>query len=192
MREYKKISKGQISALQIMAAKIFADKAERVEWLKRNYSQESFTGLNMFEAHKIITDWSKGLNISIGSPKSGGRPSAAPSSKVKFVGKGVRGEQKRLTEPQAERIGLLAGLLKWTPATIGKFIYNQINRNSGYKIYKTAEMLMNYEAVKVIVGMEKVASSNLGVEFLELNRMGNSELKELLKKNNDKRVENGN
>lgn len=97
---------------------------------------------------------------------------------VRYSGKGKRGTQKRLTKEQAERIGILQDLLGWSGKALFGFIYKQTGKNIG------PEMLMNYQAVKVIIGMGKVYCGNCNLNYKKFNAKNNTELIEILNTNN--------
>ncbi len=192
MNEKQEITKRQIKTLQTLAHRIYNDEEERRDWLQENYGCRSFTQLNMIQADELIKVWSKALNSKSETyqKENGGIAPAVPSpEKIKtgggirrpYVGKGKKGEQKRITEPQAERIGLLAEILGWNMDSIHKFIYRQLCMNKGFVVFKTVEMLMNYEAVKVIIGMERIAAGNLKLEYGQVNEMENGRLRGLIK-----------
>ena len=182
------VTKRQIKALQTASGKIFSSDTERRDWLEENYGVRSFKDLDAVKAGELIKKLDKRKpGTHTNTSKGGGCPSSAPS----YAGKGKRGQQKHLTEAQAERIRLMEYLLGWDKNRTCGFIYKQINRNKVVNVFKSVEMLMNYEAVKVIVGMEKIGCGKLGLDYETLNKMTNADLRniadKLTKERNDGR-----
>lgn len=171
------ITKRQIKALQTASRKIFSSVEERRDWLENNYGVRSFTNLSIDKADELIKKLTRIQTHT--SKNGGGSPPPAPSLN-RPIGKGKPGSQRHLTLGQAERIRLLGELLRWDFNGLISFIKRQINKNKETVILKSVEMLMNYEAVKVIIGMEKIACVKYGFEYEVLNKMQNSELRDLI------------
>ena len=88
----------------------------------------------------------------------------------KYYGTGERGRQHNLTQLQAERIVLMERLLSWQRSTTVAFVIRQLGAIKGIS------MLMNYEAVKVITGMQKIFAGNLvGAEKTRSAESGSGE-----------------
>lgn len=116
------------------------DKDTRLKQLAV-FGVEHTPDLTFEQAGMLIDDLSRNVH---GQPK-----------KKRFYGKGSRwnqrGENKtNITQLQADRIGLLAMFLEWDEKKIWAFIIRQCG------MIKAVQMLTNKEAVKVIVGMQRV------------------------------------
>mgnify|MGYP001155424868 CR=1 FL=1 len=151
------ITKDQIKAYKTLINKLKIDKETELSMLER-YKVNSCKFLSRSDAIWLIKELSKRVN----EPK-------------KNIGKGQRGSQMHLTDLQAERIILLQQLLGYHDAGLQSFIHRQVGK------LKSVSMLMNYEASKVIVGMEKVFAGKNRELFLRLNKMSNAELKSFIK-----------
>jgi hypothetical protein len=154
------------------------------------FGVESCTALGSFQATGLISKLSKLVPAVKKSPK-------------KYYGTGERGEQHHLTQLQAERIEVLEKMLNWERSSTVTFIIKQVGA------VKCVSMLMNYEAVKVITGMQRVlafdmaksAKGNTGSywnervnqkEFFEtINNSTNNELKEANEKRYNNTAERG-
>lgn len=151
------ITKDQIKAYKTLINKLKIDKETELSMLER-YKVNSCKFLSRSDAIWLIKELSKRVN----EPK-------------KNIGKGQRGSQMHLTDLQAERIILLQKLLGYHDAGFQSFIHRQVGK------LKSVSMLMNYEASKVIVGMERVFAGKNRQLFLSLNKMSNAELKSFIK-----------
>jgi hypothetical protein len=132
------ITKRQKVAIKTLVSKLNLTEPEE-KALYAHYDKAGASELNILEAKEIITALSgeaKKRQI-IFTPK-------------KYYGKGERGSQQHITQPQAERIGILKELLGWGDAGLSNFISKQTGKLAA------VQMLMNYEAVKVNTGMERV------------------------------------
>jgi len=162
-------SKGQLASIHILKAKIFSEKEYR-NALMDIFGVESSKALTFYQASDFIKKLTNladsNSHSGVASPKSAGVPS--------YYGKGRKGTQRHLTNAQAERIELLQNLLSWANGSVTKFIARQTKKNTA------VPMLMNYQAVKVIVGMQKIYSERSNVAYEKLNKMSNKQLKEQL------------
>lgn len=173
-----------IKILHTLASNIYSDDEERRDFLKSNYGVESFKQLRFEDASELINKW-----LSLSKPRS--KPTSAgnpPCASFRNVGKGRKGKTKMLTQLQADRIGILKDLLGWDLSAITNFISRQTKKRKYVVIIKTVSMLMNYEAVKVIIGMEKIVALNFEINYQVINKYSNSELKKLI--NPQKRITN--
>jgi hypothetical protein len=148
----------QIKALKTLFRKNDLN-AEDEDRILAGYGVKSCTKLTIKSASSLITKLSEGLK----------KPDK------KYTGKGTRGQQMHVTQLQAERIDLLQQLNGWGNQGLYKFIARQTGKN------KPVQMLMNFEAVKVIVGMERVYAGKNRRLFLLVNKMTNAGIKALIK-----------
>ena len=95
------------------------------------------------------------------------------NKKRKPYGTGERGAERHLTDEQAERIEILRLLNGWDNMRLNGFLYRQTGE------LRAVQMLMNYQATKVITGMTKVFAGTSRRNFLELNNHTNRQLKDL-------------
>lgn len=160
----------QIKAIKTISKMIFKTDADYREMLS-GYGVQSCTKLDTNQATEVIKKLSSGLK----------QPKAKPG---KPYGSGTaRGEKRKgkssihLTGAQAERIGMLADALGWNNTSITQFIQRQTGA------LKAVQMLMKYEAMKVIVGMTRVLSANLKIDYENLNGASNNQLTEIFKLN---------
>lgn len=190
-----RISKGQIKAIQTLKHKLgLAD--DTYKSMLAGFGHESCTEFSNGEAGDLIRKLSALL------PKDNWRESG------KSYGTGARGGQRHLTQLQAERIDLLEKLLGWQRSSTVAFVIRQLGAIKG------VAMLMNYEAVKVVTGMQRVLAFDMmkveenfsgpdrrllqggaGIrqkEFYEsINNSTNKQLQELYENNNIKTAERG-
>src|ERR1035437_8076532 len=137
-----RISKGQIKAIQTLKHKLgLAD--DTYKSMLGGYGHESCTEFSNGEAGDLIRKLSSLL------PMDNWRESG------KSYGTGERGGQRHLTQLQAERIDMLEKLLGWQRSSTVAFVIRQLGAIKG------VAMLMNYEAVKVIIGMQRVLAYDL-------------------------------
>jgi len=100
-----------------------------------------------------------------------------PNGRKKYYGKGRAGFQHHITPGQAERIAILEGLLGWNSVRTTGFIKRMTREN------KAVQMLMNYQASKIIVGMQRILSELIATSigdkkeaYKMLNEMTNNQL----------------
>lgn len=96
---------------------------------------------------------------------------AKMSGEKVYTASGKRGSQRFLTPGQEERIDILKGLLGWTGAGVLGFVSKQTKQN------KAVRWLMNYEASKVVLGMQKVLANGDTDEFKYINKLTNKQLR---------------
>jgi len=171
--KYGYANSDQVRAIRTLASKIFADDNEYHDSLEQNFGVRSCKSLTIAQASSFVKNLSSHLS-GTGLSSSGSVHPRASGTFNKYTGRGVKGRQKHLTAYQAERIELLEKLLGWKSENTTVFVSRQV------KLLKGVEMLMNWEAVKVIVGMQKILSSNLKTEYAVINAARNSELKNYL------------
>lgn len=140
------------------------------------YGVESSKDLSYFQAHNYMESLEKLIPETERLTHKNGTAGtqSRPTRRKRYEGKGERGRQRHLTPLQAERIRILEDLLGWNSVSVQRFIYKQIGKLKG------VEMLMNYEAGKVIVGMQRVLAFNTKVEYGKLNNCINGRLKEFV------------
>lgn len=163
-------TKKQVSAFKTLISKLGIDE-ETEDRMIASYGVDSCKKLNVYQISELIKKLSSEC------------PNNPPKKKTAATGKGERGKMNHLTQAQADRIMILQKLLGWHPAGLGSFIHRQTQKLKG------VEMLMNFEAKDVIVGMQRVYSDGNKNKYLELNAMSNSQLEQLFKQNggrNDK------
>ena len=124
------------------------------------YGKEHTNDLTKQEAAELITKL---------SAMTGFKQQKKQTSK--YQGHGRRGSQIHLSDIQAERIAILEDKLGWNEARTAGFITRQTGKAAAVR------MLMNYEAVKVIVGMTRILAGGNRALFLGLNKSGNNELR---------------
>jgi hypothetical protein len=136
------------------------------------FSAETSKELSTDQASLFISNLEKTLNKINPLPKTTAEPGLQrPGSANKYYGKGRRGMQIHLTELQAQRINILQDLLGWNETRTTGFIKHQLNLN------KAVQMLTNFEASKIIVGMQRILSNGDKNLYKRINCMKNSELK---------------
>lgn len=163
-------SKGQVKAIRTLASKIFRDDDEYHDALMSNYGVKSSKDLRYYEASEFINKLSR---LAGSTPTSAGGNTSPSAGAPSYYGKGKKGRQRNLTPAQAERIEILKNILGWNEQSVLNFIHRQTRRLKG------VQMLMNWEAVKVIVGMQRILSKNAGIEYSEINSASNKELKNM-------------
>lgn len=152
------ITNKQIIALRTAAAKVFRDDEEYHMWLAQNFDGICSTkDLSSADARQAITLLRKTLNYS-----ASGR-----FSKV-YTGQGKKGSAaSMLTPDQAAKIGALCGLLGWHENR-GR-LFGFIERQTGKKC--DVQMLLNYEAQKLIIGMQKLIAGSDSELYRFLNTL---------------------
>ena len=136
------ITKDQIRAIRTIASRMFPDDDAYHNWLMNNYHVASTKDLSKQMASQIIE--------MLGDPT---HTKISEESKGRYYGGGNPGSNRdHLTQAQADEIARLEDALGWTenPKRLRGFIVRQIGKHC------TVEMLMNYEARKVISGMKKM------------------------------------
>jgi hypothetical protein len=149
-------TKGQLKVIHIYRRKVFGDDSEYRYWLNENFGVNSTKDLNKRDASECI-------QLLSGSGTHSRR-------KSKYHGSGIVGYQRNLTQPQADRIEALEIMLGWTGMNTTQFIKKQIGA------LKDVSWLMNHEAVKVIVGMQRILSGGDEGEYKRINSMTNHQL----------------
>ena len=165
------ITKGQVKAIKTAQKHVFKSDEDYRFTLSQNFGVNSCTALTYYQAQDLIKRLAKLTNYNTNS--GSGRPTSAGVSSSNYRGRGKRGTQKHLTQLQADRITLMEKLLGWKPESTTKFIKRQTGNLTG------VQMLMNWQAVKVIVGMQRILSENLGVDYSSINKADNETLKNL-------------
>jgi|GEM_PF-1547932 len=140
------ITKKQLSAIKTLVSRLGID-ADTEQGLYQEYGHGHAKKLEKWQAGTIITALSKEARKRkiVFAPKS-------------FYGKGERGSQQHITNPQALRIGILKELLGWGDSGLSNFITKQTGKITA------VQMLMNYEGVKVITGMTRAMAWKLMLE----------------------------
>jgi len=152
----------QIKIIHALANKVFPDRDEYRSALS-SFNATSSKDLSTEQATKLIKSMMQMVN-----------PDTVKVNKV-YKARGKRGVQAHLTQLQADRIAILIKLLKWNePKRLTGFIERQTSK------LKAVDMLANYEATRVIVGLEKILSSGNQETFLSINKMSNEELERCL------------
>jgi len=159
------ITKNQIRAVRTLASRVFPSDDDYRSMLG-TIGVESTRQLSFEQAKGIIAQLSKRVGT---NPCHSER--SEESHPKKYYGTGKRGSQRHLTASQAERIGILADALGWDDARLHGFLKKQLNKNTA------VQMLMNFEAVKVIVGLERILADGNRKYYLQLNKMNNQQLK---------------
>lgn len=146
----KKISKSQVKAIRTAASKLFGtcDCASTAlgtgslcdyhDWLAQNFDGiVSTLDLTFYQADEAIQALAKATGYE--------------TKRRRYSGSGKKGKAADwLTPKQANKIGILAALLDWEPKRVRGFLKRQTGRLCD------VQMLRNYEAQKVITGMQKV------------------------------------
>lgn len=158
IKQERRISKAQIKAVKTLANQVYHTNEDYKEALD-SYGVDTCVNLSSSQASQFISKMSQSIN---------------QKEKVKktYFGAGSRGLQRHLTPEQAERIGILEELLGWNNIRTVNFIKRQTGKN------KAVNMLANYEAVKVIVGMQRIASGGDKELYAKINKMNNAQLNE--------------
>jgi len=145
----------QISALRTAASKAFkGNNDDYYAWLSDTYRVNSTKSLNFVQASEAITllrklcDYKDELRRYSGSGKKGRAGS-------------------HLTQAQANKIDTLEILLGWHDdrARLLAFIKRQTGQNSA------VQMLLNYQASKVIIGMQRILADGNKDVYKFLNTM---------------------
>lgn len=147
------ITKAQVKKLRTVASKVFETDEDYRDAL-RFYGCDSTVLLTKDQASDFI------------SRLEGKQP-----PKRSYKGTGKRGRQQHLTPAQAERIEILESLLGWNRTRTNGFIKRQVRH------FKAVEMLMNYEAVKVITGMQRIIANGDKDVYRTINRSSNMDLR---------------
>jgi hypothetical protein len=159
------ITKNQIKAVRTLASRIFPSDDDYRSMLA-TMNVTSTKDLSFAQAKILIgklAEIAKKKNCHSRMPLSG--------IQKKYYGTGKCGQQRHLTAAQAERIEILVEALSWNDARLRGFLKRQLNKNTAI------QMLMNYEAVKVIVGLEKILSDGNREYYLKINKLNNEQLK---------------
>lgn len=163
-KEYK-ATKNQLTAIHTIKSKLGLSEELYVSILA-SYHVKSSKDLSFHEAGELISNLSVRLN--------GKRP--IPITK-KYYGKGKRDVDnpsvENLTQLQAERILVLEKKLGWSNKDTINFIRRQTGKNAA------VPMLTVSDAGVVIVGMQKVLSSKIGLEYADINSKTNTQLREI-------------
>jgi len=129
--------------------------------------------------NEMASDFIKKLNrcALTGSSKGADKQqSALPPSKYRGTGK--QGYNLHITQPRADRIGILEDLLGWNEKRTQGFIFKQTGFN------KSVEMLTSHEGSKVIIGMTRFYANGNHDTYLRITRLTNIELQNLINGNN--------
>jgi hypothetical protein len=163
----------QVKTIHTIVSRLSVDD-DTYRGMLSGYGVESCKDLMKWQAGELITALS---NL---GKSQGIKP--APVKKV--YGTGQRGQNRHLTAEQADRIEVLKQLLKWDDARLFVFIGRQTGAMRG------VQMLTNYQATKVIVGMQRVLTATLnpsvsplsqrGEVYSIINGLPNSKLKNLI------------
>lgn len=162
------LSRGKVIAISILAKDVFSDD-ETFRIALAGYGVSSKKDLTERQGSRLIAQ----LHQVKGDSKFKGgkrKPAQQNGGQGSYAGHGKRGSQARITFEQGERIGILKNILGWTDNGMYKFVKRQIKRDTG------VEMLRNYEASKVIVGMQIVLASNILTDSKVINKMSNTDL----------------
>lgn len=169
----KLISPGKIKALHTVFPKAGLSREDYDACLAA-YGVEHTNELYDYQAAELLMDLSKRLpqeqKYTRTPHKTHKSPALPPAGHPS--GHGKKGWQLHLTQPQAERIAILGELLGWNSVSLHKFINRQLKKNAG------VEMLMNYEARKIIIGMQRILAGNNKAIYKKLNSMNNEKLRE--------------
>jgi hypothetical protein len=164
------ITKNQIKAVRTLASRVFpTDDDYRAMLYTMNVT--STKDLTFHQAQELIADLSKIANSNSVIPERSYRESTKGK---KYYGTGTRGQQRHLTALQAERIGILSDALGWDDARLRGFLKRQLDKNTA------VQMLMNYEAGKVIVGLQRIFTDGNREYYLKINKLNNEQLKSQL------------
>lgn len=166
-KEYP-VTKRQIAAIHTLKAKLGIND-DTYQSILLAYGVDSSSKLSFTEAGEMISNFSARLN--------GKNPTPLP--KKKYYGKGKRGQEKNLTQMQAERILILEKLLEWNDYSTFSFLKRQTGKNTG------VQMLTNTEASNVIVGMQRTLAGKIGGVVQEvytyINSLSNNQLRDYKK-----------
>jgi len=164
-------TKKQVRALSTLASKIYNSDEAFKYMLLNNYGVESRKQLTGAQAGELITRFS----AMVGGKH---KPGSSERNKIKkhIFGKGQRGHQRHLTPLQAERINILSDLMYWDEYRLMGMLKRQTSKATA------VSFLMNYEAVKVIIGMQRIYANGDRDLNLKINAMTNAELIGLPKK----------
>lgn len=146
----KYINNRQIKALRTAASKVFASDDDYRDFLASNFDGITSTkDLSQDEASKAIDILCKmtGFRHPVKSSGEKGRPAG------------------HLTEKQLRKIYALQEFGGWSRHSLTGFIKRQTGK------FCPVEMLLNHEAQKVIIGMQRVISKGDSDEFKRLNKM---------------------
>ncbi len=180
-------STAQIKAIHTLKSKLHLDDENYRMNLSR-YGVNSTTDKNF--SSKMAGDFIKHLSKSVASIRFSAEAekhsATGDVAKKKYYGTGERGYQHHLTPMQAERISILENLLQWNESEdrsqksedSNKRLLGFIFKQTGKQ--KAVQMLMNYEAGKVIVGMQRILAIGDQAKYNALNKMPNKQLKNLL------------
>jgi len=147
----RKITKSQVRALRTAASKVFPNDELYHDWLMNNFKVESTLELSNTQARRAIDLLAKETGF---------------KSKRNYYGSGIKGQKAGpLTENQAKKIGALERLLGWERKQTLGFIRRQTGKLCD------VQMLRNYEAQKVIVGMQRIAAGGDQKIYKQLNTM---------------------
>lgn len=154
----KGISKDQIKALRTAASKLWGqcDCSEAWTCQYHNWLAENFDGI---ASTKDLTQTQATLGISFLRKQINYQPKRST-----YTGQGKRGRAAgRITPEQAQKIGALAQQLDWDDSAVRNFI----NRQTGQTM--AVEWLREYQATKVIIGMQKILAHGDKQTYQELN-----------------------
>ncbi len=167
-------SSAQIKAIHTLKSKLHLDEETYKTNLSR-YGVKSSTDDNF--SRDMATDLIKSMSKII---NTNSKTSPDSSTGLPSYGTGRRGYQKHLTQLQAARIEILEELLGWKGDSgeenhkrLLGFIFKQTGKQTAI------QMLMNYEAGKVIVGMQRILAGSDKDLYSAINKMSNTELKKL-------------
>lgn len=162
-------TKKQVIVIKALASKIYSDDDE-YRFALKSYGVDSSKKLTIEQASSFITKLSlhKKSSKTQQNPAAGGTAPAAGSAI--YTGTGKRGMQRHLTAAQGVRISILEKILGWNKNSTYDFIKKQTGKN------KSVEMLMNYEAGKVIVGMQMIIVNSDKEKYKSINAVSNKVL----------------
>lgn len=162
------INKKQIIALRTAASKVFSDDEFR-EFLAFNFDGVLSTkDLDSEQASVAITLLSNQIGY------TGRDATHRVSTNKRAYGIGKKGRAAgRITQAQAEKINGLCELLGWE--IDGKEILRFVERQTGSM--KSVSWLLNYQASKVIVGMQKVIAAGDKALYDFLNNLTSADMK---------------
>lgn len=139
MRQDLKITVDQIKTIHILKSKLKISHSE-YESILSGYKVETSKDLLLWQASELIRNLSDKV------------------SKMGFAyvkAKGKRGRERHLTPEQLSRIEVLQKLLGWDSLQLTGFLERQVKRLTD------VSMIMNFEATKVIIGMQRVLSDKI-------------------------------
>jgi hypothetical protein len=189
----------QVKAIHTLVTTLGIDDKEYREMLD-GYGVVTSKKLSFGQAGDFITKLSTLVRVDAARKQYTPRPAGTPlkGETVKVYGTGERNDitKKNLTDEQADRIEILRLLLNWDTMRLSGFLYRQTGE------LRAIQMLMNYQATKVITGMTKVLACSLkspvpsgtpplekGDIYRELNNMTNRQLKDLYEKLQRNKIE---